>query len=271
MSANTWYPGHVNKARRKIKDILKQTNAIILVLDSRAPYSSMAFDEIKLIESRSNVLVLLNKSDIADDKITEEWRIFFLKKGFKVLPFSIKHPVKRKSIINLLKLKDRITKLMIMGIPNVGKSTVLNYLVARKSAQTANKAGVTRGIQWIRLDDTTLLLDTPGILYANISNEDLFTKLFFIKAINSDKVDILDFSCRLIDFLREHYPDKLKKILDSDSPSYEYLIELSKKKNFFSKGNLPDVERAAFYLYNYVTNGKLGRISYERVSDGYVK
>lgn len=271
MSSNTWYPGHVNKARRKIKDILKQTNAIILVLDSRAPYSSMAFDEFKFIESRTNVLILLNKSDLADDKITEEWRHFFLKKGFKVLPFSIKHPVKRKLIIDLLKLKDRITKLMIMGIPNVGKSTILNYLVARKSAQTANKAGVTRGIQWIRLDDTTLLLDTPGILYANISNEDLFTKLFFIKAINTDKIDIVDFSCKLIDFLRERYPDKLRKLFDSNLPPYEYLIELSKKKKFFLKGNLPDLERAAFYLYNSVTNGKLGKVSYERVTDGYVK
>jgi ribosome biogenesis GTPase A len=271
MSINSWYPGHVNKARRKIKDLLKQSNAIILVLDSRAPYSSMAFEEFKFLKSRNNVLILLNKSDLADDEKTVEWKNFFFKKGFKVMPFSMKNPIKRKTIIDLLKVKDRLTKLMIMGIPNVGKSTILNYLAGRKSAQTANKAGVTRGIQWIRLDDTTLLLDTPGVLYANISNEDLFTKLFYIKAINVDKIDIVEFSCKLIEFLRNNYPDRLKKIFDSDLDPYKYLTELSKEKKFFLKGSLPDLERAAFYIYNSTTNGKLGKITYEKVTDEFVK
>jgi ribosome biogenesis GTPase A len=271
MSQEQWYPGHISKAKRKIRSLLKESNSIILVLDSRAPYSSMAFDEFNYLKTKKNLLIILNKSDLADPIKTKEWENYFLKRSFNVLTFSLKQPVKRSKIIEKIKLKGKITKVMIVGIPNVGKSTILNYLDKRKFAKTGNKAGVTRGIQWAHLDDTTILLDTPGILFAKVSNDDLFQKLFYIKAVNVDKLDIVERSYELIDFLRQNYPDVLGKLYFSNLPSHEYLKDFCFQKNFIMRGGQPDLQRGALYIYNLATNGKLGRISYESVYDEYVK
>jgi len=152
-----------------------------VVLDARAPYSSMAFEEFSTLKAKSKVLVLLNKADLADDIKTEEWKYFFQTKGFEALDFSIKRPIKRRFLIDKIKVSGRITRSVVIGIPNVGKSTILNYLIGKKAAKTANKAGVTRGVQWIHLNEMMLLLDTPGVLFSNISNDDLFVKLFILK------------------------------------------------------------------------------------------
>ncbi len=271
MSREQWFPGHIYRAKKSISNLLKNSNSLLLVLDARAPYSSIAFDEFSKIKQKRNVLVLLNKSDLADDKVTEDWIKYYSNQGFKTLKFSIKRPVKRTSLLNLLKLENKITKILVLGIPNVGKSTILNYLIGKKSAKTANKAGVTRGVQWIALDDTTLLLDTPGILFANLSNEDLFKKLAYIKAINTDKIDMLELVYKLIDFLREFYPSYLSKLYNSDEPAHIFLSDFCIHKNFILKGGVPDLKRGAFYIFNLVVNGKLGKISYERVTDAYIK
>ena len=126
MRQEQWYPGHIKKARNRIKTLLKQCNSVILVLDSRAPYSSTAFNEFEYLKSRKNLLILLNKSDLADPIKTEQWKAYFLSKGFKVMIFSSKSPVKKSKILDIVKIKGKITKVLVMGIPNVGKSTILN-------------------------------------------------------------------------------------------------------------------------------------------------
>ncbi len=271
MRQEQWYPGHIKKARSRIKTLLKQCNSVILVLDSRAPYSSTAFNEFEYLKTKKNLLILLNKSDLADPIKTKQWKDYFLTKGFNVMIFSSKFPVKKYKILDIVKIKGKITKVLVMGIPNVGKSTILNYLIGKKSAKTGNKAGITRGVQWVSLDDTTLMLDTPGILFANVSNEDLFQKLFYIKAINTDQIDIVEHSYALIEFLGRNYTDLLNKLYPYKSDPVKYLEEFCLNKNFIMKGNTPDLKRGAFHIFNIVTNGKLGKITFESVDDEYVK
>ena len=279
-----WYPGHMTKTRRMMEENQKLIDIVVELLDARIPISSRnpAIDEIFPTKPR---LVVLNKSDIADAKITMEWENYFKSKGLAVKAISstmnkslndiflsckeilkekIEHDKKRG-------LVNRPVKMMVVGIPNVGKSSFINKLSGKKSAQTGDRPGVTKGKQWIRLANSFELLDTPGILWPKFEDVSVGEKLAFTGAIKDEIMDLEDIASRLLLVLKDRYPNSLAeryKMSDfEEMTGYELLTLLGKKRGFVISGGEIDTERAAKILLDEFRGAKLGRISLESPAD----
>jgi len=279
-----WYPGHMTKTRRMMEENQKLIDIVVELLDARIPISSRnpAIDEIFPTKPR---LVVLNKSDIADAKITMEWENYFKSKGLAVKAISstmnkslndiflsckeilkekIEHDKKRG-------LVNRPVKMMVVGIPNVGKSSFINKLSGKKSAQTGDRPGVTKGKQWIRLANSFELLDTPGILWPKFEDVSVGEKLAFTGAIKDEIMDLEDIASRLLLVLKQRYPNSLAeryKMSDfEEMTGYELLTLLGKKRGFVISGGEIDTERAAKILLDEFRGAKLGRISLESPAD----
>ena len=279
-----WYPGHMTKTRRMMEENQKLIDIVVELLDARIPISSRnpAIDEIFPTKPR---LVVLNKSDIADAKITMEWENYFKSKGLAVKAISstmnkslndiflsckeilkekIEHDKKRG-------LVNRPVKMMVVGIPNVGKSSFINKLSGKKSAQTGDRPGVTKGKQWIRLANSFELLDTPGILWPKFEDVSVGEKLAFTGAIKDEIMDLEDIASRLLLVLKDRYPNSLVeryKMSDfEEMTGYELLTLLGRKRGFVISGGEIDTERAAKILLDEFRGAKLGRISLESPAD----
>ena len=279
-----WYPGHMTKTRRMMEENQKLIDIVVELLDARIPLSSRnpAIDEIFPNKPR---LVVLNKSDIADSKITNEWEKYFANKGLNVRSISSVSGKSLNEVFTACKeiLKDKIEhdkarglvnrpiKMMVVGIPNVGKSSFINKLSGKKSAITGDRPGVTRGKQWIRLANSFELLDTPGILWPKFEDISVGEKLAFTGAIKDEIMDLEEIACRLLLKLKELYPDSLTaryKMTDFDDlDGYELLQLLGKKRGFVVSGGEIDTERAAKILLAEFRGAKLGNISLERPMD----
>ncbi len=279
-----WYPGHMTKTRRMMEENQKLIDIVVELLDARIPLSSRnpAIDEIFPTKPR---LVVLNKSDIADSKITSEWENYFKSKGIAVKSISSTMSKSLGDIFASCKeiLKDKIErdrerglvnrpiKMMVVGIPNVGKSSFINKLSGKKSAQTGDRPGVTKGKQWIRLSNSFELLDTPGILWPKFEDVSVGEKLAFTGAIKDEIMDIEDIACRLLVFLKNCYPESLTaryKMTDfEEMDGYELLTLLGRKRGFVVSGGEIDTERAAKILLDEFRGAKLGKISLESPRD----
>lgn len=279
-----WYPGHMTKTRRMMEENRKLIDIVIELLDARIPLSSRnpAIDEIFGDKPR---LVVLNKSDIADASVTREWEKYFRDKGLGVKSIS---SVSGKSFNDIFAsckeiLKDKIErdrerglvnrpiKMMVVGIPNVGKSSFINKLSGKKSAATGDKPGVTRGKQWIRLPNAFELLDTPGILWPKFEDVSVGEKLAFTGAIKDEIMDIEEIAIRLLELLRIRYPESLTnryKMTDFEElEGYELLELLGRKRGFVISGGEIDTERAAKILLDEFRGAKLGNMSLEKPED----
>ncbi len=279
-----WYPGHMTKTRRMMEENQKLIDIVVELLDARIPFSSRnpAIDEIFPNKPR---LVVLNKCDIADSKITGEWERYFSSRGFAVKSvssvsgkslndvFSSCKEILREKIEHDKKrgLVNRPVKMMVVGIPNVGKSSFINKLAGKKSAITGDRPGVTKGKQWIRLPNSFELLDTPGILWPKFEDVSVGEKLAFTGAIKDEIMDLEEIACRLLAFLKERYPEKLTeryKMTDFDNlEDYELLELLGRKRGFVISGGEIDTERAAKILLDEFRGAKLGNISLEKPED----
>ena len=282
-----WYPGHMAKAKRMIQDNLKLVDVIIELVDARIPFSSKNPDIDNLANNKSRIIVL-NKYDMADDKITDEWKEYYQDKGFFVSLINSKSGQGVKQVKNLVaqackeKLEanrrkgiiNRPMRAMIVGIPNVGKSTFINSFVGRASAKTGNRPGVTKGKQWIRLSKEIELLDTPGILWPKIANDFTGLALAFIGSVNDNIIQMVDLSLDLIIFLSKNYPDSLvnrydieiPKDVDNHKEAAKHLEAIGLKRGCIIKGGQVDFERAANILLDDFRNARLGKISLERPS-----
>lgn len=282
-----WYPGHMAKAKRMIQDNLKLVDVIIELVDARIPFSSKNPDIDNLANNKSRI-ILLNKYDMADDKITDEWKEYYQDKGFFVSLINSKSGQGVKQVKNLVaqackeKLEanrrkgiiNRPMRAMIVGIPNVGKSTFINSFVGRASAKTGNRPGVTKGKQWIRLSKEIELLDTPGILWPKIANDFTGLALAFIGSVNDNIIQMVDLSLDLIIFLSKNYPDSLvnrydieiPKDVDNHKEAAKHLEAIGLKRGCIIKGGQVDFERAANILLDDFRNARLGKISLERPS-----
>ncbi len=279
-----WFPGHMMKTQRMMQENIKLIDIVLELVDARLPLSSRnpKIDEIVGDKPR---LILLNKADIADSSVTNEWQNYFSKQGIPTLTISSTGNKKLNFIFSKCKdiLADKIEKqkergitnasikIIVVGVPNVGKSSLINKLSGRKSAITGDKPGVTRGKQWIRLDNGIELLDTPGILWPKFEDDMVGKKLAFTGAIKDEIMDIEELACELLSFLRENYPENLcnrykMKDIDNLSP-YEMLTLLGKNRGFVVSGGEIDTERAANILLDEFRGAKLGNISLERPSD----
>lgn len=276
-----WFPGHMTKAQRMIEDSLKQVDAVCEILDARIPRSSRNPDIDRLAAGKPR-LIILNRVDLADPGITSQWRGHFERQGIKIIETDAKTGKGVSGFVPALKelLKDKLAeyaakgqinrplRVMILGIPNVGKSTFINKVAKRKAAVAGDKPGVTRGKQWISIEQGLDLLDTPGILWPKFDSQEVGEMLAITNAIKADVLDRETLGANFMLRLRDMYPDALmeryKFVPDSEMNGFELLEEAAKKRGFLvSKGEY-DIERMANTLLGEYHDGKLGRISLER-------
>ncbi len=279
-----WYPGHMTKTRRKMEEDLKLVDAVCELVDARIPISSRNPD-IDAICGNKPRMMILNRIDLADPETTSAWSDYFKKKGWAVVRTDCKsrkgidrfQPAVRELLAEKLQryqergFVNKPLKLMVVGIPNVGKSTFINQVAGRKGAKAENRPGVTRGKQWVTVDKGLLLLDTPGILWPKFDDEEVGRRLAYTGAVKSDVLDIETLACHLIEMLWKRYPDALRqryKIdLPEDAQGYELLTEAGRKRGFLlSRGEI-DTERMARVLLEEFRSCKIGKFSLETPYD----
>lgn len=273
-----WYPGHMTKAKRMMQENIKLIDLVIELVDARIPLSSRNPDIDELGKNKAR-LVLLNKADLAEDKWNDAWAEYFKKKGFSVVKVNSRKGGGIKSIQGVIReacaekierdrkrgILNRPVRAMVVGIPNVGKSTFINALAGKACAKTGNKPGVTKGKQWIRLNKQVELLDTPGILWPKFEDQEVGLKLAFIGSIKDEVLQTEELAAELIHFLRTAYPEVLadKYDIEMDEDDYVVLNRIAKSRNCIVRGNELDTEKAALLLLDDFRNGKLGRLTME--------
>jgi len=279
-----WFPGHMTKAQRMIEENIKLVDAVCEILDARIPSASRNPDIDRLAGDKPR-LVILNRVDLADAEITKRWRRYFEAQGIAVLETDAKSgkgvngfvPAVRKLLAD--KIADyeskgqvgRALRVMILGIPNVGKSTFINKVAGRKAAIAGDKPGVTRGKQWINIDRSLDLLDTPGILWPKFDSQETGELLAITNAIKSDVLDKETLGANFMLRLRAMYPDALRERYkfepDMEANGYELLEAAAKKRGFLVSRGEYDIERMANTLLGEYHDGKLGRLSLELPDD----
>lgn len=276
-----WFPGHMTKAQRMIEDSIRQVDAVCEILDARIPRSSRNPDIDRLASGKPR-LIILNRVDLADPVITARWRAYFERQGIRIIETDAKTGKGVNGFVPALRelLKDKLAdyaakgqanrplRVMILGIPNVGKSTFINKVAGRKAAAAGDKPGVTRGKQWINIGQGLDLLDTPGILWPKFDSQEVGEMLAITNAIKADVLDKETLGANFMLRLRDMYPEALteryKFVPDSTMNGFELLEEAAKKRGFLlSKGEY-DIGRMANTLLGEYHEGKLGRISLER-------
>ena len=273
-----WYPGHMTKAKRQMQEDLKLIDLIIELVDARIPLSSRNPDIDELGKNKAR-LILLNKSDLADERYNEQWSAYFQKKGFYVVKVNAKSGSGLKSIQGVIQeackakierdrrrgIKNRPIRAMVVGIPNVGKSTFINSYAGKACAKTGNKPGVTKGKQWIRLNKTLELLDTPGILWPKFEDQEVGKRLAFIGSIKDEILNLEELSLELLDYIRTNYPGLLNTrygIKEEGTP-VSLLEAVADKRKCLIRGQEIDYAKAAGIVMEEFRNGKIGRITLE--------
>lgn len=266
-----WYPGHMTKALRQMKDDMKLIDLVIELLDARVPLSSRNPDIDSLANNKAR-MIILNKSDLADSKAVKDWCEYFENKGAICIPLDSRNnkgmdQIRKKcreackeKIERDLKrgIKNRPVRAMVVGIPNVGKSTFINSFAGRASAKTGNKPGVTKGQQWIRIDKQLELLDTPGILWPKFEDQAVGRNLAAIGSINDEILSREELCVFIIDFLNDKYPEAMTNRYGGNN-----IVDVAKRMGCLSKGGEPDIEKAYKLLLDDFRAGKLGTISIE--------
>ena len=276
-----WYPGHMKKAARMMEDNLRLVDAVVEIRDARIPESSRNPDIEKLVGAKPR-LIILNRADQADPEATALWRRSLTGEGVMALEMDCRSgkgvgafPGAARSLLKELIQRSeakgqvgRALRFMVLGIPNVGKSSFINRLAGRKAAETSDRPGVTRGKQWITLSSGIQLLDTPGILWPKFESQDVGLALAWTGAINDNILDIELVASRLLERLRQLYPSaveaRYKFTPDPEAPGYELLEAAGRKRGFLVSGGEINTERMAHVLLDEFREGKLGRITLER-------
>ncbi len=272
-----WYPGHMQRAKRKLSEQLKLIDVIIEVLDARLPQGTQNPDFDELFAGKKRFYIL-NKADLADPSVTKKWLEHYRKQGVPCAEFSAptsdpKHLTESilaavREVVERYRAKgmEKTVRAMVAGIPNVGKSAVLNRLAGSGKMKEGNMPGVTRGLQWARISPYFEVMDTPGILMPKIENEQTAAKIAAIGSIKQEVLDAESIAYYVIQILTKNSPNLLKKRynLDSlDSDAYEVLKEICRKRGFLLKGGEMDIERGAKIVMDEFKNGKIGRVSLE--------
>lgn len=277
-----WYPGHMTKAKRMMQEDIKFNDIVIELIDARIPMSSRNPDIDDLAKNKYR-LILLNKSDLADERVTVKWVEFFEKQGIKVIKLDSRQRSGMKSVNNAIlevckeKIErdrkrgiiNRPVRAMIVGIPNVGKSTFINSFAGKACAKTGNKPGVTKGKQWIKLNKTVELLDTPGILWPKFDNEKIANDLAFIGSINDQILNLTELSLKFIESVKNDYAGIFTSRYDIEEKDdgVTMLGDIAIARGCLKKGGEPDYDKAAALIFDDFRSGKLGKISIEKPED----
>ena len=286
-----WYPGHMTKTRRMIAEQLKNVDAVCEILDARIPISSRNPDVDELTAGKPR-LVVLNRVDQADRASTDRWAAYFRGKGYAVLESdaksgqgtarfagAVRELLSEKIRAYEEKGQNRVLRVMILGIPNVGKSTFINKIAGRKTAKTEDRPGVTRSKQWVPIDRNLELLDTPGILWPKFEDQSVGLNLAYTGAVKDDILDTETLGCHLMAYLGDHYPEALsaayklpgvpeREMEENDIAwGYRLLEAAGRKRGFLISGGEVDTERMAKILLDEFRGGKLGRFTLELPED----
>jgi ribosome biogenesis GTPase A len=278
----------MTKAKRMMNDSMKLIDCIVELLDARAPISSQNPDLPKIANGKPR-LILMTKMDLADPSKTDQWIEYFKKQGITALPINARDGQNMKKVVPLIHevCKERIERnkrrglvnkplrLMVAGIPNVGKSTFINKLVGKASTKTGDKPGVTKGKQWIKIKKGLELLDTPGILWPKFEDQKVGLHLAYIGSINDNILDTTELCYELIEHLMNYYPNMLPQHYEQvefekegqRKPSYEIMEGITKQRNFLKEGSKPDLLRMSQVMLDEFRGGKYGRCSVDVLSD----
>ena len=273
-----WYPGHMTKAKRQMQEDIKLIDLVVELVDARLPQSSRNPDIDELGKNKFR-LILMNKNDLADPKATEGWTRYFEEKGYAVVCLDARSKNYMNQIHNVIMdvckekierdrkrgIKNRPVRAMVVGIPNVGKSTFINSFAGKAVAKTGNKPGVTKGKQWIRLNKNVELLDTPGILWPKFENQTVGLRLALVGSINDDILNIDELAMELIRYLKANYPGALaaRYDIEEENEDAQVLLAIAKQRNCIKNGGELDYAKAAILVLDEFRSGKLGRISLE--------
>jgi ribosome biogenesis GTPase A len=279
-----WFPGHMAKAKREVQEKLKLIDIVFELVDARIPMSSRnpMIDEILVNKPR---IVLLNKADMADEEITKQWIAFFQNQHIKALAIDSQAGTGVKQIVAAAKemLKPKFEKMaakgiknpramraLIVGIPNVGKSTLINRLAGKHIAKTGDKPGVTKAQQWIKVGKEMELLDTPGILWPKFEDEEVELKLATTGAIKDTILNLQDVAVYALNFLKQHYPERLKErysLVEIPEDIVALFDEIGKRRGCLMSGGLVDYDKVAELVLREIRTEKLGRLSFEKPNE----
>jgi ribosome biogenesis GTPase A len=278
-----WFPGHMAKTRRLITDSLKLVDLVVEIVDARIPQSSRNPDLDKWVENKPRIIIL-NKCDNADTRTTSLWSDYFKSQGFFTLMTDCRTGKGVKQFLPLVKdvLKEKLEhrrnrgmvnrplRVMIVGIPNVGKSSFINKMAGSRRTKVEDRPGVTRGVQWVSIEKEVDLLDMPGVLWPKFEDQMVGEKLAFTGAIKDDVMDIEWLAVRLIEVLAKDYKkdieDRYKIEIDESDSSYDILTKISKKRGMIISKGEPDIERVSIMIIDEFRSGTLGHISLETPS-----
>ncbi len=279
-----WYPGHMTKTRRQIEADLSQVDAVCEILDARIPISSRNPDIDALCGGKPRILVL-NRMDLADATATGQWAAYFEKQGAAVIATDCKSrrgisgfvPAARAACAQKLardaqRGMNRPLRVMVVGIPNVGKSTLINQIAGRRGAKAENRPGVTRGKQWISVEGALQLLDTPGILWPKFDDPRVGMMLACTGAVKENVLDVEELACRLMELLHRRYLQALEAryglAAPPETPGWELLEQAGRRRGYLVSGGEVNTERMARALLEEFRGGKLGRFTLEMPEDG---
>ncbi len=273
-----WYPGHMTKAKRMMQENIKLIDIVIELVDARVPFGSKNPDIDELAKNKYR-MILLNKVDLADSTITTKWESYYKNKGFFVHCLDSRKNSGMKTITDMIQeackekierdrkrgILNRPIRAMVVGIPNVGKSTFINSYAKKACTKVGNKPGVTKGKQWIRIGKNVELLDTPGILWPKFEDQEIGKKLAYIGSINDEIIEKTDLAYEFIEFLKNNYCNVISERynINEELSCYDILSQIAIIRKCLIKGNEPDINKAANMLFDDFRSGKLGNISLE--------
>jgi ribosome biogenesis GTPase A len=279
MAAINWYPGHMTKTRRMLQENLKMIDVVVEILDARAPLASRNPDFDDLFAGKSRV-VLLNKSDLADSNATKRWITYYNRKGIEAAGISATGGSAKKIAVALIekaakprvdamKLKgvNKVVRCMIVGIPNVGKSTLINRIAGQNRAEVGDRPGVTRGKQWVKITPYLELMDTPGMLWPKLEDQELAKHLAFLGSIKDEVMDSEELALDLLALLQAMSPAQVAERyskLTAETPKADLLKAVCLSRGFLLRGGELDTERAAHVTLDEFRAGKVARVTLEQ-------
>ncbi len=273
-----WYPGHMAKTKREINEKINLIDIVLEVIDARIPISSKNKEIDSLVKNKPRILIM-TKKDLCDEKITEKWKNYYEEKGYQVLLTDLLHDKNLNSILNKIDtiaqelnqkrktkgLKPRKTRILILGIPNVGKSTLINRLVGKKATNVGNKPGITKNLEWIRINAYLELLDTPGILWPKLEGKNTALNLASMTAIKEEILNKEQVSIYILETLKKYYPEFLKQRYQienlEDTP--QIIDAIGKKIGAISKNEV-DIEKVSTIILKDLREGSLGKVTFDR-------